>query len=227
MKTGTTAPVGAKVTDATPANPAQGVTGRMKRDFAAWLEVQNGAVSLYQAYHAGRTAAIDASPVPPGWPDPLESPQSEAIRNGKLDDTELRNLFDAMERELRLHRERAAIGAGGQAVVFVSEGQLAALPADPPEGGAAYLPVRRSAKGKFQLALYAHPSPSLPLRDEVERVLKPFAKIAAEYADEEDDEFQIWKDFDVLGATLPLHIFRAASALLSRLRAEGGRNGQA
>ena len=44
----------------------------------------------------------------PGWPDPLESPQAEAIRNGKLDDTEIRNLFDCMERELRLHRERAA-----------------------------------------------------------------------------------------------------------------------
>jgi len=44
---------------------------------------------------------------PPGWPDPLESPQAEAIRNGKLDDTEIRNLFDTMERELRLHRERA------------------------------------------------------------------------------------------------------------------------
>ncbi|MGN6539157.1 MAG: hypothetical protein ACTHKQ_25950 [Mesorhizobium sp.] len=49
-----------------------------------------------------------ANPIPPGWPDPLESPQAEAIRNGKLDDTEIRNLFDCMERELRLHRERAA-----------------------------------------------------------------------------------------------------------------------
>jgi hypothetical protein len=49
-----------------------------------------------------------AAPSPPGWPDPLESPQAEAIRNGKLDDTEIRNLFDCMERELRLHRERAA-----------------------------------------------------------------------------------------------------------------------
>lgn len=49
-----------------------------------------------------------ANPTPPGWPDPLESPQAEAIRNGKLDDTEIRNLFDCMERELRLHRERAA-----------------------------------------------------------------------------------------------------------------------
>jgi len=43
------------------------------------------------------------------WPDPLESPQAEAIRSGKVDDTEIRNLFDTMERELRLHRERAAL----------------------------------------------------------------------------------------------------------------------
>lgn len=47
-------------------------------------------------------------PRPPGWPDPLESPQAEAIRAGKIDDTEIRNLFDTMERELRLHRECAA-----------------------------------------------------------------------------------------------------------------------
>lgn len=51
---------------------------------------------------------FSAAAIPPGWPDPLESPQAEAIRNGKLDDTEIRNLFDQMERELRLHRERAA-----------------------------------------------------------------------------------------------------------------------
>ena len=54
------------------------------------------------------TNSTPANPIPPGWPDPLESPQAEAIRNGKLDDTEIRNLFDCMERELRLHRERAA-----------------------------------------------------------------------------------------------------------------------
>jgi hypothetical protein len=54
------------------------------------------------------TNSTPANPTPPGWPDPLESPQAEAIRNGKLDDTEIRNLFDCMERELRLHRERAA-----------------------------------------------------------------------------------------------------------------------
>ena len=60
-----------------------------------------------------------ANPIPPGWPDPIESPQAEAIRNGKLDDTEIRNLFDCMERELRLHRERAANPAQG-----VSEADL-------------------------------------------------------------------------------------------------------
>lgn len=42
------------------------------------------------------------------WPDPLESPQAEAIRAGKIDDVEIRNLFDQMERELRLHRSSAA-----------------------------------------------------------------------------------------------------------------------
>jgi len=59
------------------------------------------------------TNSTHANPIPPGWPDPLESPQAEAIRNGKLDDTEIRNLFDCMERELRLHRERAANPAQG------------------------------------------------------------------------------------------------------------------
>lgn len=41
------------------------------------------------------------------WPDPLESPQAEAIRSGKIDDTSIRDLFDKMERELKLHREAA------------------------------------------------------------------------------------------------------------------------
>lgn len=48
--------------------------------------------------------------------------------------------------------------------------------------------------------------------------LEPFKNIADEYTDAEDDDFQVWKDFDVLGATLPLRIFRRAreaSALLS------------
>lgn len=41
----------------------------------------------------------------PGWPDPLESPQAEAIRSGKIDDVEIRNLFDQMEREIQVHRK--------------------------------------------------------------------------------------------------------------------------
>ncbi|WP_038367777.1 hypothetical protein [Bosea sp. UNC402CLCol] len=44
--------------------------------------------------------------------------------------------------------------------------------------------------------------------------LEPFARIAEEYADQEDDDFQVWRDFDVLGATLPLRIFRAARSAL-------------
>lgn len=41
----------------------------------------------------------------PGWPDPLESPQADAIRSGKIDDVEIRNLFDQMEREIQVHRK--------------------------------------------------------------------------------------------------------------------------
>ncbi len=46
------------------------------------------------------------------WPDPLESPQAEAIRAGKIDDTSIRDLFDKMERELKLHREAAKTAEG-------------------------------------------------------------------------------------------------------------------
>ena len=51
---------------------------------------------------------------------------------------------------------------------------------------------------------------------EAEAVIKPFADIAEEYSDQEDDDFEVWKDFDVLGATLPLRIFRAARSYLER-----------
>lgn len=44
----------------------------------------------------------------------------------------------------------------------------------------------------------------------MDAALEPFSKIADEYADQEDDDFQVWRDFDVLGATLPLRIFRRA-----------------
>jgi hypothetical protein len=101
--------------DTTPANPAQG--GRealsdcldMLARFTHSASNDLNHVEARAVYRAGRAAlaAIDTAPEPPGWPDPLESPQAEAIRNGKLDDTEIRNLFDCMERELRLHRGRA------------------------------------------------------------------------------------------------------------------------
>jgi hypothetical protein len=45
--------------------------------------------------------------------------------------------------------------------------------------------------------------------------LEPFAKIADEYAAQEEDDFQVWRDFDVLGATLPLRNFRRARTALS------------
>lgn len=55
---------------------------------------------------SGRAIVARPAPKPAGWLDPLDSPQAQAIRSGKIDDTEIRNLFDQMERELRLHRER-------------------------------------------------------------------------------------------------------------------------
>jgi hypothetical protein len=45
------------------------------------------------------------------WPDPLQSPQAEAIRNGKIDMTEIVSLFDKMERELEQLRFVAADNA--------------------------------------------------------------------------------------------------------------------
>lgn len=45
------------------------------------------------------------------WPDPLQSPQAEAIRNGKIDMTEIVSLFDKMERELEQLRLVAADNA--------------------------------------------------------------------------------------------------------------------
>jgi Rad3-related DNA helicase len=57
---------------------------------------------------------------------------------------------------------------------------------------------------------------------ELEAGLRPFATIADEYTDQEDDDFQVWKDFDVLGATLPLRIFRRARALLQPTEPSNG-----
>lgn len=45
--------------------------------------------------------------------------------------------------------------------------------------------------------------------------LRPFAAVADKYSDAEDDDFQVWLDFDVLGAMLTLRHFRAARAALS------------
>ena len=52
---------------------------------------------------------------------------------------------------------------------------------------------------------------------EKDKALKPFAAIADDYADQEDDDFQVWRDFDVLGASLPLRHFRRARAALAPL----------
>jgi len=77
---------------------------------------------IKECYELWNRRTIEAPP--PGWPDPLESPQAKAIRNGKMDDTEIRNLFDTMERELRLHRERAgeARPVAVKALEWIAEG---------------------------------------------------------------------------------------------------------
>jgi hypothetical protein len=64
---------------------------------------------------------------------------------------------------------------------------------------------------------------ALPLKDEVERVLETFADAANHY-----DGFGITDEMTTSGANLPIGSFRAARALLSRLRAgeqEGWRRG--
>lgn len=48
----------------------------------------------------------------------------------------------------------------------------------------------------------------------LEAGLKPFADISEAYSEREDDDFQVWHDFDTLGSSLPLRIFRAARALI-------------
>lgn len=62
------------------------------------------------------------------------------------------------------------------------------------------------------LARIADLQDAVRVKDEA---LRPFATIAEDYADQEDDDFQVWRDFDVLGATLPLRIFRRARTALS------------
>jgi hypothetical protein len=42
------------------------------------------------------------------WPDPLQSSQAEAMRNGKIDHTEILSLFDRMQREIDFHRSSPA-----------------------------------------------------------------------------------------------------------------------
>lgn len=62
------------------------------------------------------------------------------------------------------------------------------------------------------------------LRGEVERknaALKPFAEIADGYSSSEDEDVEVWKDFDVLGASLPLRIFRTARAAIRNLKEAG------
>ena len=70
------------------------------------------------------------------------------------------------------------------------------------------------------------------LRAEVERgrevlgvareAIAPLAVIAEEYAPEEEGDYQVWRDFDVLGASLQLKRFRRAAAALAKINALTG-----
>lgn len=82
-----------------------------------------------------------------------------------------------------------------------------------------YDPERMNAYHRISSAL----SQPHPADDRVVEALRPFAAIADEYADDEDDDFQVWRDFDVLGATLPLRHFRKARSALAALSPTEGR----
>lgn len=78
----------------------------------------------------------------PGWDDPLESPQAQAIRDGKVDFLQIRDLFDKMERELVEHRKRAAtgdveVGAMKKALRKIADRDWNTPPHDPGN----YLPI--------------------------------------------------------------------------------------
>lgn len=102
--------------------------------------------------------------------------------------------------------------AGGEPVGLVAKLRVGALHRDVP----AWI-SRVMLEASEALATPA-PSPAGGVREALE-ALKPFADIANEYVDQEDDDFQVWKDFDVIGATLPLRIFRNARAIYRQLAA--------
>lgn len=57
-----------------------------------------------------------------------------------------------------------------------------------------------------------------PADKEVDRVLSLFASIADGYDEAEDDAHQVWKDFDNIGSSLPLKLFRDARSARDDLR---------
>lgn len=57
-----------------------------------------------------------------------------------------------------------------------------------------------------------------PSHQEADRVLSLFASIADGYDESEDDDHQVWKDFDIIGSSLPLKHFRAARSARDELR---------
>lgn len=91
-------------------NPELPAIYRWGRYEGAWSDP----CETYEAAKAAAQADYEACirsvfiPAVPHWPDPLDSPQARAIRAGKIDDTEIRDLFDRMERELKLLREAKA-----------------------------------------------------------------------------------------------------------------------
>lgn len=83
--------------------------------------------------------------------------------------------------------------------------------------------VLSQASGEYPKRLVS-PAEALALVEEIERMradnarlreaLKPFAAIANDYNDQDADDFEVFTDFDNLGASLPLKRFRRARAAL-------------
>ncbi|RWH50267.1 MAG: hypothetical protein EOR25_15590 [Mesorhizobium sp.] len=117
-------------------------------------------------------------PIPPAW-ECLAStgvglyciPLGRNLFELRFRDKDTLGVFDTLEaakaaaqadHEARI---RSAIDpVPAVAVVFASEEQISNLPPDPDdEGGAAYIPLRHTAAGKFQMPLYA--AAAVPLKE--------------------------------------------------------------
>lgn len=93
---------------------------------------------------------------------------------------------------------------------------LASLEAVERERDAAWAARNENAKLKGQRdAAFATVAALSKQVGELKGALEPFAVIADGYDAAEDDAFEVWQDFDVLGASLPLRIFCAARRVLA------------